>query len=157
MWVTVVQVRVVRVTVALRLVLVPVRMRFGHRAFVPVLMVIVMHVTVIMLQYPVRMLMVMPFTDMEPRSYRHQDARGDDLNGWFFAQRKNSEDSTDEWGECKVGSSPGRSKMAQRQHKEYQADAHAEKPDDRTGANQSWRRNRRSKRQRQRAVGHSCT
>ena len=74
-----VDVWVVRVPVPKRFMAVPVRMRLHHRSFVSVLMMRIVEMAVLVLDCLVRVVMGMPFGQMQPDAERHQQARNDQL------------------------------------------------------------------------------
>jgi hypothetical protein len=80
MFVAVMKVWIVHMPVPERLMPVPVRMRLGHRAFVGVLMMLVVHMPVLVLDRLVRVVMLMAFGQMQPEAKSHQRAGADELN-----------------------------------------------------------------------------
>ena len=69
-----------RMPVPKRLMPVPVRMRLRHRPFVGMLMVFVVDMAMFVLDRLVRMVMAMPFGQMEPEAERHKRAGDDQLS-----------------------------------------------------------------------------
>ena len=69
-----------------RLVLVPMRMRLGYRTVVVMLVMSVVNVTVLMRKRLVKMFMLMPFGEMEPKPNAHQQGRESQLECQGFAE-----------------------------------------------------------------------
>lgn len=84
--VAMVQIGVVRVLVAHRFVLMPVRVRLGHGAIVVMLVVLVVNMTVLMRHRFVKMLVIVPFGEMEPESQSHQQRRQDQFECQWLAE-----------------------------------------------------------------------
>ncbi len=80
MFVAVMEIWVVRMPVAKRLMPVPVRMRLGHRAFVGVLMMWIVDVAVFVLDRLVRVVVLVAFGQMQPEAKSHQRAGEDELH-----------------------------------------------------------------------------
>ena len=76
---TVMEIGIVRVPVPKRLMPVPVRMRLGHRPFVSMAMMFVVDMAVLVLERLVRVFVAVPFGQMKPDAERHQQARNDQL------------------------------------------------------------------------------
>ena len=76
--VPVMKVRTMRMLVSHRLMPVPMRMWLGDRPIVIMLMMVVVTVGMVMFQQVVRVLMVMPFGQMQPKADRHQHPRDDE-------------------------------------------------------------------------------
>src|SRR3954447_7229591 len=62
-----VQIGVMRMLVPRRLVLVPMRVRFGHRSVVVMLVVIIVDMPVFVRERLMKMLVLMPFGEMQPQ------------------------------------------------------------------------------------------
>jgi hypothetical protein len=77
----------VRVLVPKRFMPVPVRMRLRHHSFVSMAMRVVVEMAVLVLDCLVRMVMGMPFGQIQPDAERHQQARNDQLRRDRLAQQ----------------------------------------------------------------------
>ena len=77
--VPVMQIGVMRVLVPHRLVLMPMRVRFGHRAGMVVLVVIVVDMAVFVRKRFVQMFVLMSFGEMWPKPQSHQQRRKSQL------------------------------------------------------------------------------
>ena len=73
MLVAMMQVRIMSMGVAQRLVPVPMRMRLRHYALVRMLVVLIMHVTVLVFQRSVLVVVNMAFREMQPEPQSHQE------------------------------------------------------------------------------------
>ena len=76
MVVSVVQVRIVRVRVADWFMAVPMRMRFSHRTFMGMLMMVVVHMSMLMLEDVMGVFMLVTFGKVQPEADSHQNAGG---------------------------------------------------------------------------------
>ena len=127
--VSVVQVGIMRVGMAQRIVSVPVGVRFAEGAVMGMLVVGVVGVAMLMLQRHMHVVMGVALCQMQPKPKRHQPARQDDLCGQRVVQQTDRQNRADERGEREIGPSPCGSQVAQGQHEQDKADANAEEPD----------------------------
>ena len=88
----------VRVGVRLRLVAVPVAVSRARsdRFVVGVAMVLVVHVFMPVLQRFVRVLMLMPFGQMDPHAQCHERARDNEPHAYRFAEQRDRNDRAEE-------------------------------------------------------------
>ena len=86
---TMMQVRIMRVGMTHISVAMNMRMRFGHRPFMRVLMMCIMDVGVFMFQVAMAMVMVMPLSQMQPKTNGHQNCSDDELKRGSLTQKCN--------------------------------------------------------------------
>src|SRR5262245_26780437 len=130
------KVRIVRMLVYEGRVPVPVRMRLTNRItrIVNVLvMSVVMHMPVFMLQRLVRMFVLVPFRQMQIDTEQHEHGCDVELQSKWLGKQEHGQRSADEGRGREVRACPRGSEVAQREHKEDEADAVAKKPKRTTG------------------------
>ena len=153
MAVPVMQIGIMGVLVAHRRVPMPMGMRLARQRVVIVTVMVVMGVRVIVFQSLVEVLVVMALRHMQPQSKCHQEPGKDQLRRHGIAKQEHGQQGADEWSKREVGSGPGRSEMAQRQHEHDEADADPEQADDGAGADQADAWQGRAKRQGEPDIG----
>src|SRR5712692_7817242 len=104
-------------------------------------MVLVVPVQVLVLQGFMKMLVLVMLARVQPDSYRHQRAGGDQPCRHGLAQDQDAGGGTDEWRRREVGGGPPGSQMSKRQDEEPQAHSVAHQPDE-PGVQQSGRARR---------------
>ena len=102
---TVMEIGIVRVPVPKRLMPVPVRMRLGHRPFVSMAMMFVVDMAVLVLDRLVRVFVAVPFGQMKPDAERHQHAGNDQLRRDRLMDEGNRDDRAKEWREREISAS----------------------------------------------------
>ena len=95
----VMEIGIMGMLVAHRLVPVPMRVGLGHRPVMQVLVMLVMHVAVLMLQSFMGVLVLMTFGKMQPKSNRHQDRGNHERHGYRFPECCDRYNCTDERSE----------------------------------------------------------
>ena len=97
--VPVVQIGIVRVLVAHRLVAVPMGMWLGIWPIMGVLMMVVVMVGVVMFQRLMQVIVVMPFRQMQPQPDCHQNPRANQGKGNRIPKQHQRQNSANEGGE----------------------------------------------------------
>ena len=97
--VPVVQIGIVRVLVAHRLVAVPMGMRLGIWPIMRVLMMVVVVVGVVVFQRLVHVIVIMPFRQMQPQPDGHQNPCADQLQRHRIPKQRQRQNSANERGE----------------------------------------------------------
>src|SRR4051794_22750645 len=103
-YVTVVQVGIVRMFMPQRLMAVPVGMRLRRaQSFMRVLMVLVMHMSVLMFQKLMLMFMLVPFRKVQPHTESHQHSGDYQVRRDCLAENYDGQHRPDEWRDGVVG------------------------------------------------------
>ena len=123
--VAMVQVRIVRMTVAQRLVCVRMGMRLGSipREIVIVLMMLVMTMTMVVCHRFVHVFVLMTFADVQPHTEHHECAGKPERDGRVFAEQQQRDTCTQERRRRKIRTGARRAERAQRQYKKHEAHA----------------------------------
>ena len=96
MAVPVMQVGIMRVLVPHGLMAVHVAVRLRHGPLMLMLVMGIVHMTVVMLEFVVHMVMFVALGKMEPQSDRHEDAGNYQPHRYRIAKHQDREDRTDE-------------------------------------------------------------
>ena len=121
-----VQIRVMRMLVSHRLMLMPMRVRFGNPAVVVMLVMSVVNVTVLVRKRFVQMFVLVPFGEMEPQPESHQQPRESQLERQRLAESQRDE-RADKRRQRKVSAGASGPEMTKGQHEKNQADPDHEK------------------------------
>ena len=92
----VMHIRIMGMTVPLRLVSMPVRVRLVYRAVVAMVVVCVMAMAVLVRVRLVGVFVDMLLREMKPQPKRHENASRDELRGYGFANEGDGHSSADE-------------------------------------------------------------
>jgi len=103
-----------------------VRLSHWITGFMPMLMVLIVHMRVAMLQGSVLMPMLVPLAQVEPEAKRHERGRRDEQRCHWFAVKKEPQHGSNEWSEREICSGPGGSQRPQGKHEAHQAHSIAE-------------------------------
>ena len=124
----VMHVRHMRVSMTHTGVAVAMRMRFTRRVIriMRMLVMVVMRVRVRMLHQFMFMLVLVILGQVQPDAEAHQEARSDQLQGYWFAKRYYGGDRADEWRGRKIRTGTCRSQMAKCDYEQRQTHAIAE-------------------------------
>ncbi len=128
MGVPMVQVGIVRMLMAHRLVTVPVGMRPGDFAFVGMFVVFIMNVPVLVFELQMRVLMLVPFGQMKPSAEGDEKPGNKNDGGQRRAKNDGRRQGANKWGSAVVRAGAGRAKMAKRHDKKDQPKSVAYKP-----------------------------
>ena len=99
-----------------------------------------------------RMVMGMPFGQMQPDPERHQQSGEDELRRDRLMDEGDRDDRAKERGEREISASPSAAEMTQRQHKQHETQADAAESDDERRACRGRRRQARPEKQREREI-----
>jgi hypothetical protein len=129
MFVSVVDVRIVWVGMAEILVSVRVGGRLAGWVTREVLVSVVLFVNVQVVVHHrlVDVLVLVPLGQMEPHTDAHLDRRDCQRERHRLAEKDQGQGRPDEWGERKIGPSPGRAQVPEREDEQHQAQPVAEK------------------------------
>jgi len=118
----VMEVGIVHVLVPHRLVLMPMGVRLGDWSVVVMLVMFVVDMPVLVRERFMKMFVLVPFGEMQPKAKPHQQRREGQLGRQRLAKAQGDQ-SADERGQRKIGAGAGRPEIAKRKNEQNEADA----------------------------------
>ncbi len=128
------QIRVVNMGVAHGRVPMRMRMRFGSRLFMRVLVMRIVNVAVLMLYGFMVVFVRMTFSQMQPQTNSHENTGNQKPCRQRLPKQRDGQECADEGRQRIVGAGPSRPKVSQGKYKHHQTDAYAKKADEGRGA-----------------------
>ena len=116
MLVPVVQIRIMRMLVPQSIMTMPMRMRFGDRFAMDMLRMRIVQMRMIMLQHRMKMLVIVPFRQMQPEAGSHQQPGEDQLHRDRIVENQHGQHRANEWRQREIRSRSRRSQMPQAEH-----------------------------------------
>ena len=117
-----------------------------------VLVMDIMDMAMLVLERFVQVLVVMRLGEVQIDTNPHEKCGADQGKSWRLAEQRQRKGCADKWSRREVGASARRSQVAEAEHKHYQTDAIAEKPDCRGGCNRCRSRQWRAMTERHREI-----
>ena len=111
MTVPMMQIRIVRMPMAHRLVAVPRRVRFSDRSVVGMPMVVIMDMSMFVFERLMEVFVLVPFGEVHPEADRHQDAGGGQLRTEPVAEHGQRHEGADKGRQREIGPGSRRAQM----------------------------------------------